>query len=144
MSDENDTNEGGKGLRAQLEAALEEIKTLKQTAADAKAEARESKVTTVLKDKGVNPKVAKFIGPEVEDIEAWLTENADVFGFTVGGGTSEPNVSADEVTETRRVQNLAQATLPASKAADIQARISQAKDDTELAAIWDEARQFFL
>lgn len=145
MADENDeATEGGKGLRGQLEQALHAKKELEAQLADFKGKFRQSEVKSVLEAKGVNPKVAKFIGNDVDDIEAWLSENADVFGFTVGQGTQEPNVSSDEVEETRRVQNLSQATIPASKAADIQARMSAAKDDVELNAIWDEARSLFL
>lgn len=145
MADEvEETTEGGKGLRAQLEAVLQKNKELETRLAEASGKARAAEVKSVLEAKGVNPKVAKFIGNDVDDIEAWLTENADVFGFTVGQGTQEPNVAPDEVQATQRIQNTAQSTVPAGKAEDIQARMSAATSDKELEDIWSEARSFFL
>lgn len=145
MADENDEmNEGGKGLRAQLEAALQSKKDLETQLNEFKAKVRQSEVKSVLEAKGVNPKVAKFIGDDVDDIDAWLTENADVFGFTVGQGTQEPNVPADVVQQTQRFQNLSQSAVPAGKVADIQARMASATTDAELNALWQEAQAFLL
>lgn len=144
MADEEQETEGGKGLRAQLEAALAAVKAAEERAKAAESKARAADVKAVLDAKGVNPKIAKFIGADVDDIEAWLTENADVFGFTVGQGTGEPNVDPDAVGETKRFQNLSQQVAPAGKLEDIQARMASAKSDAEIDELWKEAQAFIL
>lgn len=76
----DDANENGpKALRealakqkAENEALAKDLKDLRD-----KDRARE------IKDRGLSPKVAKFI-PENADLEEWLTENADVFGIKPG------------------------------------------------------------
>lgn len=152
MVDEDDDNTpsepAGKGLRAQLEKVLAEKAEVEKNFADLKAQARTFKVDAVLKARGVNPKVSKFIGDDVEDIDAWLDDNSDVFGFTLSDKAPDepaaPNIPSESVQETRRVQNLNQMVLPASKAADLENRIKAANNDKELDAVWDEARSFFL
>lgn len=149
MSDENDTT--GSGLRAQLEAALEQIKVLKEANATAAKKAKAAEAVQFLKDKGVDvdraQKIAsKFIGPEVEDVKAWAEENAELFGLNLEGSGSpqDPVVSNDEVGEIKRIQSISQSGLPASKAADFEAKFKQAKTDAELDELWDQARQFLL
>jgi len=47
---------------------------------------RETTISQVLSEKGVNPKVAKFIPSNIEmssdSISNWLTENGELFGVT--------------------------------------------------------------
>jgi hypothetical protein len=47
---------------------------------------REATISQVLSEKGVNPKVAKFIPSNIEvsldSISGWLTENGELFGVT--------------------------------------------------------------
>lgn|SRR5574343_259029 len=146
MPDENDTtneDNGGKGLRAQLETALARIKDLEAENASFKTTARESEVKSFLEGKGIKPGYAKFIGSDVKDLDTWLTENAELVGYAPGG-TPGAGVTADEVSETQRLQTLTSSAVPAGKAADIQARMANAKDNAELDAIWQEARQLFL
>jgi len=137
------------GLREQLEAVLAEKKALEAEIGALKGQVRERTVSEVLTAKGVNPKVAKFIPTEVEGteaIESWLVENADVFGFTVNDEelTPKSNVSAEEVTETKRLQNLNQYASTPSKVQDIEARLANATSEAEIKEIWAEAAQYFL
>ena len=73
---------------AQLRKALDAEKAAR-AAADAelaqyKAKERTREIETALATKGVKPQIAKFIPADVtapDQIDKWLTENAEVFGF---------------------------------------------------------------
>jgi hypothetical protein len=157
--DYGDTETAGddkpKGLRSQLEATLEENKTLKQELANLQSAARERSVTETLKAKGVNPKIAKFIPADVaseEQVSTWLTENADVFGFTVtdtpaGENASQadtPVADSADVQAARQLQGLSQQAAPPSIVADLESRIAGAKSEAEVDAIWADAQKYFL
>jgi len=145
----------GKGLRAQLEAALEANKQLQKQLNEVSTEARQGKVTSWLTSKGINAKVAKFIPDTVtsaEDFDGWVAENADVFGFSVGEeGTVEtasntnsvpgglPNTSVDNINAANRVGNINQSAKSVSALQDFETRIANAKDDAEVNAIMAEA-----
>ncbi len=85
---EDDDNSGqqqqGKGLRAQLEAALKQNKELQAKLADAEKGLRREAVARVVNSKGLKAKVAKLIPSDVEPtdegITKWLDEFGDVFG----------------------------------------------------------------
>lgn len=85
--DRDDDSPLMKDLRKQLREALKrEAEALKENTL-LKTEKRSTTVADVLKAKGANPKVAKFIDESVEPTEAavtaWLTEWADVFNIKV-------------------------------------------------------------
>lgn len=73
----------------QLKEALAELESLKQFK-------RESLVSRVLQEKGVNPGIAKFLPSDIdmseESISSWLTENGELFGVT----TSNPKATINE------------------------------------------------
>lgn len=90
MSDDNQEIEAedgsGKGLRAQLEAALKVAKDAEARAAAATKALSERQLADVLSAKQVSPKAARFIladGVDPSDgeaVEKWLTDNSDLFG----------------------------------------------------------------
>ena len=76
---------GPANLRKELKRAEREKKELAEQLANIQSDLRNRSVKEVLAQKGVPDKVAKFIPGDVstpEQVDAWLTENADVFGFT--------------------------------------------------------------
>ena len=84
------SDEGPAQLRKALKAAEDARKAADAELAQYKAKERTREIETVLATKGVKPQIAKFIPAEVaapDQIEKWLTENADVFGFQ----TTDPN-----------------------------------------------------
>ena len=92
-----------------------------------------------LATKGVSDKIAKFIPSDVntsEQIEAWLADNADVFGFTP---TEQQSAQAEEVTENQKAyQRISASTQNAStpnRDADLAQRLAGAKTLEELNAI---------
>lgn len=105
--DENE-NAGGKGLRAQLTAALAEKKDLADRLSKFETEHRTNTVSKIFSDKGLPAKAAKFYTDE--DISEgavgkWLEENADLFGVVDASSqtsTDEPDensVNAQRVTQ---------------------------------------------
>lgn len=138
-------------LRRQIKSLSKEKAELAEQLTGLKSNARERSVADVLASKGVNAKVAKFIPADVEGdeaIAAWLTENADVFGFTVtktdgDGQANEPD--PEQVAAAKRLQTLGQSAQSPSKVQDLEARLANAKDEAEIQAIWaQEIRPFFL
>lgn len=108
FSDENDQNQQnqqnqGNGLRAQLERALSEIKTLKDSNSALTKQVREATISSHIKEKGLNPKIAKLIPTDVENtkeaLDKWFEENADLFPAPVsteGQGDAQTRVAEDE------------------------------------------------
>jgi septal ring factor EnvC (AmiA/AmiB activator) len=75
---------GPANLRKALKRAEREKKELAEQLAQIQSDLRGRTVKEILAQKGVPDKVAKFIPGDVstpEQVDAWLTENADVFGF---------------------------------------------------------------
>lgn len=82
-----------------------QIKELTEQLANMKAQVRERSVKDVLASKGLNEKIAKFIPSDFtspEEIEEWVSENAEVFGATPasapestqgGETTTDPDVA---------------------------------------------------
>ena len=72
-----------KELRKAYKAAQKQNKELAEQLQQMQSSLRERSVKDVLASKGLPEKIAKFI-PETatsaEEVEAWLTENGDVFG----------------------------------------------------------------
>lgn len=92
------------GLRVQLERALAENKTLKDQVTALSAQARTASISSLIKDKGLNPKIAKLIPADVEStqeaLDKWFEENADLFPATPkeqsGGDDQEQESDEDQ------------------------------------------------
>lgn len=138
-----------KNLRKQIRGLSKEKSELAQELSSLKTTARERSVADVLTAKGVSAKVAKFIPSDVEGedaISAWLTENADVFGFTVDEtSTTATNAPAsEEVAAAQKIQSLGQSAITPSRVQDLETQLANAKDQAEIEAIWAQAREYFL
>lgn len=95
--------DGPANLRKALRRAEKEKKELAEQLASIQQDLRSRSVKEVLASKGVPDKVAKFIPGDVstpEQVESWIAENADVFGFTV----SEPTAPSGEPTNQNAMQ----------------------------------------
>ena len=115
---------------AELRKALKKEKTEREN--DAKelitlrAELRARSVKDVLDKKGVSEKVAKFIPADVstsDQIDLWLTENADVFGFTTNPPEVKNEVNQENVNNFRRITQATETAIPATKDSDIMAKL---------------------
>lgn len=74
--------ESGSGLRAMLEEALGEIRTLRGELEKVQTGQRQTSVTDLLESKGINPDVAQII-PEGADPADWLNDFGHLFGSTL-------------------------------------------------------------
>lgn len=99
----NEQQQTGKGLRAQLEAALAENKKLADQLAKAQDQARQATVSQVLAAKGVSPKVAKLlptdVEPTAEAIEKWLGDYEDLFAVRKPEDAQTPETQQQTETE---------------------------------------------
>lgn len=142
LDDESQNNQQqGNGLRAQLERSLAEIKALKESNAALSKQAREATISSHIKEKGLNPKIAKLIPGDVEStdeaITKWFEENADLFpappkeGQGEGEGQSseaddEDPEQAELIGQMNRMANVANAGRIPQRQEDLLAKISSA------------------
>ena len=129
--------DGPANLRKALKRAEKEKKELAEQLSKIQSDLRDRSVKEVLETKGVPSKVAKFIPGDVstpEQIDAWLNENADVFGFK----PAEPAQTEEQVENQRAYQRINAATQNASTPSrdqDVAAKLAGAKTIEELNAI---------
>jgi len=115
---------------AELRKALKKEKTERENdakeLATLRAELRARSVKDVLESKGVPNKVAKFIPADVttsEQIDQWLTENAEVFNLTVVKSEADTKPNQENVDNQKRITNATESAIPVTKATDIMAKL---------------------
>jgi hypothetical protein len=130
---------GPANLRKALKRAEKEKKELAEQLSAIQSDLRNRSVKDVLASKGVPDKVAKFIPGDIqtpEQIDAWLTENSDVFGFQKAEPEVAP-ISEEEQTNRAAYQRINAATQNAStptRDADLMAKLaskSLSKEDLD-------------
>jgi len=139
LDTETSQQEAPANLRKALKRAEKEKKDLAEQLASIQADLRSRSVKDVLATKGVPDKVARFIPADVstpEQVDAWLNENADVFGFS----KSEADAPADEAVQANirsydRINAATQNVNSPTRDADLMAKLSGAKNIDELNAI---------
>ena len=125
---------GPANLRKALKRAEREKKELSDQLASIQADLRGRSVKEVLEQKGVSSKIAKFIPGDVstpEQIDVWLNENADVFGFATpeDAPSNEPTPNARE---TQRLNASLQNANTPSRDADTASKLAGVKTREEL------------
>jgi hypothetical protein len=137
--EETQDQNGPANLRKALKRAEKEKKELVEQLSAIQSDLRSRSVKEVLATKGVPDKVAKFIPSDIstpEQIDSWLTENADVFGFS----KTEEAVQADEetqanVTSYQRINAATQNAGTPSRDQDLAAKLAGVKSLEELNAL---------
>ena len=137
--EETQDQNGPANLRKALKRAEKEKKDLTEQLAAIQSDLRSRSVKEVLATKGVPDKVAKFIPGDVttpEQIDSWLTENADVFGFS----KTEAAVQANEETQAnvasyQRINAATQNANTPSRDQDLAAKLAGVKSLEELNAL---------
>jgi len=138
IEDTQDAN-GPANLRKALKRAEKEKKELAEQLAAIQSDLRSRSVKEVLAQKGVPDKVAKFVPGDVstpEQIDAWLTENADIFSI-------QPSEKAAQVSEEQqanvasyqRINAATQNAATPTRDQDLAAKIAGAKNIDELNAL---------
>lgn len=157
MEDQIDGEETpGKGLRAQLEAALAANKELSKELKKVTGTAKSLTVAETLRKKGIRPGIAKFVPEDVDNIEAWLQENAEDLGIDLSGtdadegddpaqeGGQETEVDPAVVAAAKRLQATRASGKSPGKLGDIEERMKNAQTDAEVDALMAEAKQLLL
>ena len=138
---------GPANLRKALKRAEKEKKDLAEQLSAIQSDLRNRSVKEVLATKGVPDKVAKFIPSDVttpEQIDAWLTENSDVFGFNQ---TPEAVQATQEeqanVASYQRINASTQNANTPSRDQDLMAKLTGVKSIDELNALTGNPSQRF-
>jgi hypothetical protein len=129
---------GPANLRKALKRAEKEKKELADQLAAIQSDLRSRSVKEVLATKGVPDKVAKFIPGDVstpEQIDAWLNENADVFGFTKPEAAQQSEEDKSHQASYQRINAATQNASAPARDADLQAKLEGAKTLEELNAL---------
>lgn len=126
-----------KALRKIEREQKAQIKELQEALGQMKAQVRERSVKDVLAQNGLSEKIAKFIPDDItsaEDVSAWVSENAEIFGSPVpepttgGEETTDPDAQSQE-----RIANAMTSGMTASgDAGQIEALIAAADSPEEL------------
>jgi hypothetical protein len=130
---------GPANLRKALKRAEKEKKELAEQLAAIQSDLRSRSVKEVLAQKGVPDKVAKFVPGDVstpEQIDAWLTENADIFGIKPAEETAQASQEQQaNVASYQRINAATQNATTPTRDQDLAAKIAGAKTIDELNAL---------
>ena len=125
-----------KQLRRLEKEQSKKIKELEQQLGSYKVAERESTVQYVLESMGVNPKIAKFIPQDIdvnlETVENWVKDNADVFGIEI---QQEKPVENPSLATLRQIDTITAAGQAPIGVDDMMLRIDQAQSAEEITAM---------
>lgn len=129
------TTEGMKNLRKAYEKAVSERDAALTEVTSLRGTVRTRTISDKLTELGVNSKVARFIPADVEleKLDVWLGENADVFGISLAPKDDAAN-SAEAAAQARSAQ--LEGSLPGGDAAEAKNVAAMSIDDLK-AAIWN-------
>lgn len=147
VADDNDLNEGneseGGALRKQLEKALKANKEMSDKLASMEATQRTSLVEKALSEKGLSPKLAKFVsaedGSDPARLDTWIKENAELFGTPnppAGETGGQPSVDAETQNAFGQIQKVSESgSHVVTDMAALNQQIKNAKNPAELEQI---------
>lgn len=131
-----------KQLRRLEKEQSKKIKELEQQLGSYKVAERESTVQYVLESMGVNPKIAKFIPQDIdvnlETVENWVKDNADIFGVQI---QQEKPVENPSLATLRQIDTITAAGQAPIGVDDMMLRIDQAQSAEEITAMIFGAEQ---
>ena len=128
--DFSDSSDLVKKLRRAAKANEKRAKELETELITLRTEQRKNVVKSVLESKGVRPSIAKYIPEDVtsaEGIDAWLAENAEDFGITLG----QPRQEADLAT-LRQIDAVTANAVSPTGVDDLMLRLNQAESAEEI------------
>lgn len=145
--DDDDQGDGSdlvKKLRAQLKAANKRASELEAQAGELSKKYKQREVKDILGSLGVTPKVARFVLADVEDpteesVKAWAVENAEIFGFEIGGGDQQDQkvpqgMSPEEAQNLAAINGFVDGSRPATSGSDedLEQQIGNVSSEEEL------------
>ena len=124
-----------KKLRKANRASEKRIKELTEQLEGFSKAQRESTVKSVLEQKGINPKAARLILKDLDEVNEesvsnWLDDNADLFGIKVESTQNNPDLAA-----LRQQDVISQSALTPDRADDIELRLNNASSAEELLSL---------
>jgi hypothetical protein len=127
---EGDEQQGGiKAVRAAQRKAAKEAAELREANAKLQAQLSRFTLTSVLEEKGLNPRLAKWMvkdgvdGSDEAAVSTWLEENAEDFGGS--SPSSEPEPENEGAAQLAAMRNAEQNALPSGKTDELIRRIKE-------------------
>ncbi len=132
------SQETGKGLRAQLERALAERDEARKKSSELGAKFRRAEIAGFLRDNGWSPKVAKYVPPDVdpttEALNKWVEEEgAELFGLKKAESNSETPAEESGGEQSQTVSPEVQDAFRQISATASAAHVPQGKEADQLA-----------
>ena len=140
--DEDDTtitgneseNDLQKKLRKKIKADEKRMKELEEKLDGYVKKEKESSVKELLEKQGVNPKAARLILKDLDEVNEetvtnWLEDNGDLFGYSPAEGTPEVDSNRAEIQKQNAVT---QGAITPDRGEDLAMRIDQAQSQEEL------------
>jgi hypothetical protein len=132
--EEEDQTSGLQNLRKADRAKSKRIKELETELESLRSFQRQSVVSSVLNERGVNPKIATFIPSDVandpESISKWLDEYGEVFG--VQPQAQQPMVDQENLSALRQIDAVTNSALSPDDVNDMFSRLNNAQSAEEL------------
>ena len=132
--EEEDQTSGLQNLREADRAKSKRIKELETELESLRSFQRQSVVSSVLNERGVNPKIATFIPSDVandpESISKWLDEYGEVFG--VQPQAQKPMVDQENLSTLRQIDAVTGSALSPDDVNDMFSRLNNAQSAEEL------------
>ena len=127
-------NDLQKKLRKKIKADEKRMKELEEKLDGYVKKEKESSVKELLEKQGVNPKAARLILKDLEEVneetvQNWLDDNGDLFGYNPAEGTPEVDSNREEL---RKQNAVTQGAITPDRSEDLEMRISQAQSQEEL------------
>lgn len=136
QEDSYQSDNGLNNLRKADRAKAKRIKELELELDSLRKFQRESVVSSVLAEKGVNPKIASFIPTDIaadpEAIDKWLNENGEIFGYVKNESVKENTVNPEEVQAFRRIEQVTNSAVSPDDINDLSSRITNAQSAEEI------------
>jgi len=134
LFEEEDQTGGLQNLRKADRAKSKRIKELEAELDGLRNFQRQSVVSSVLNERGVNPKIATFIPADVandpESISKWLDEYGEVFG--VQPQVQKPMVDQENLSTLRQIDAVTGSALSPDDVNDVFSRLNNAQSAEEL------------
>jgi Ni,Fe-hydrogenase I large subunit len=140
--DEDDTtitgneseNDLQKKLRKKIKADEKRMKELEEKLDGYVKKEKESSVKELLEKQGVNPKAARLILKDLEEVneetvQNWLDDNGDLFGYNPAEGTPEVDGNRAEL---RKQNAVTQGAITPDRGEDMEMKIDGAQSVEEL------------
>ena len=111
--EDDDSNEADlpKKLRAKIKELSARLGEVEEENNTLKTEKRSQLLSSTLHERGINPKIAKFIPSDLDEegIATWLEENGEIFGIGQDEQSAQQTVIARDAEQAAAIRQMANA-----------------------------------